>query len=50
METSSTVIADTLARMDDVELVHRWRNEMFSDDAKPIAAAELRSRQIDPDR
>ena len=50
METSSTVIADTLARMDDVELVQRWRNGMFSDDAKPIAAAELRSRQIDPDR
>lgn len=50
MEKSSSVIADTLARMDDAELVQRWRNGTFSDDAKSIAVAELHSRQIDPDR
>lgn len=49
MENTSTVIAETLTRMDNDELVERWKNGMFSDEARPIAAAELRSRRIDPE-
>ena len=50
METASTVIAQTLSRMEDDELVDRWRRRMFSDAAVPIAAAEFKRRGIDPDK
>ena len=34
--------------MEDEELVDRWRRKVFSDEATPIAAAELKRRGIDP--
>jgi len=33
--------------MDDHQLIQRWKGELFSDDAKPIAENELRKRGID---
>jgi uncharacterized membrane protein YhaH (DUF805 family) len=50
MEAPSTLIAQTLSRIEDYELVDRWRQRLFSEAATPIAAAELKSRGIDPDK
>lgn len=44
--TSPEVIASTLKRMDDRELLERWCNGMFSEEALPIARAELEQRGI----
>lgn len=43
---SLQVIEETIARMDDYELAERWRNGMFSDEAKPIAEREFQKRGI----
>ena len=48
MDNAETVIAQNLTRMGDDELVDRWKRKMFSDEAAPIAAAELKRRSIDP--
>ena len=50
MENASTVFAQAIGRMGDDELVERWKNGMFSEEARPIAAAELHRRSIDPDK
>jgi hypothetical protein len=47
---SSETIAKTLASMDDSELVRRWRDGLFSDQAKSIAEDELARRGIDPEK
>lgn len=42
--TNIDVIRQTLARMDDDELLARWKSGLFSDDAAPLARAEMALR------
>ena len=44
--TSLEEVAATIRAMDDGVLVERWRQAMFSDEAEPIARAELERRNI----
>ena len=44
----SDTIRESLARMEDHELLQRWRESHFSDEAKPIALEEIRVRNLDP--
>lgn len=44
---SLDVIAKSIAGMDDHQLIQRWKDGLFSDDAKPLAEAELQRRGID---
>lgn len=43
------VIEKTIRGMDTHQLVSRWRNGQFSEQARPIAQRELQARGIDPD-
>lgn len=45
--TSSDVIAATLKNLDDAQLLQRWNDQMFSEEALPIARAELERRGIE---
>lgn len=45
--TSQDVIATAIKNMDDTQLLQRWQDQMFSEDALPIACAELQRRGID---
>jgi len=45
--TSPDVIAATLKNLDDAQLLQRWHDQMFSDEALPIARAELERRGIE---
>lgn len=45
---SIEVIKESISRMDDDELVERWRKEMFIEEAKPIVEEEFQKRGIDP--
>lgn len=43
---SSEQVKKTVAGMDDYELIERWKSNSFSDDARPLAEAELIARGI----
>ena len=45
---SLEVIKESITRMDDEELIERWRKEMFSEEAKPLVEEEFQKRGIDP--
>lgn len=45
---SLEVIKESITRMDDDELIERWRKEMFREDAKPFVEEEFQKRGIDP--
>lgn len=44
---SLDVIEKSIAGMDDHQLIQRWKEGLFSDEAKPIAENEIRNRDID---
>ena len=44
---SLDVIEKSIIGMDDHQLIQRWKDGVFSDEAKPIAENELRNRGID---
>lgn len=45
--SSSQVIEETIARMDTEEILQRWRDGMFSDEARPIVEKEILKRNLD---
>ena len=45
---SIEVITKSLSSMDDHQLIQRWKDGLFSNEARPIAESELRNRGIDP--
>lgn len=46
---SLEVIAESISRMEDDELIERWRKGVLSDDAKLLVEREFQKRGIDPD-
>lgn len=44
---SLDVIEKSIVGMDDHQLIQRWKDGLFSEEAKPIAENELRNRGID---
>lgn len=46
--TNPEVVRSSFRAMTDGELVARWARQQLTDEARPIAADELRARGIDP--
>lgn len=47
MEVSVETLRTTIGALNDEELLKRWGAQLFSDDALPVAEAELTKRGLD---